>query len=86
MDDYHTTKKDIMNGLEVNPQERNRLKDEDIYEELVSEFDSVSISGLTVEMEEIFKIGRTSNILPGILQCLLSCDGKSTESLVLSVR
>ena len=29
--EYHTSKKDIMNGLEVNPQEKYRLKEEDIY-------------------------------------------------------
>lgn len=30
--EYHTSKKDIMNGLEVNPQEKYRLRNEDIYE------------------------------------------------------
>jgi len=30
--EYHTSKKDIMNGLEVNPQEKYRLKEEDIYQ------------------------------------------------------
>mmetsp|Transcript_41842 Transcript_41842/g.64005 ORF Transcript_41842/g.64005 Transcript_41842/m.64005 type:complete len:457 (-) Transcript_41842:45-1415(-) len=31
--DYHTSKKDISNGIEVNPQENFRLHGEDIYEE-----------------------------------------------------
>lgn len=31
--EYHTSKKDISNGIEVNPQENFRLKSEDIYEE-----------------------------------------------------
>jgi hypothetical protein len=31
--DYHTSKKDISNGLEVNPQEQFRLKKEDDYNE-----------------------------------------------------
>lgn len=31
--DYHTSKKDISNGLEVNPQEQFRIKTEDIYNE-----------------------------------------------------
>lgn len=31
--EYHTSKKDISNGIEVNPQEQFRLKQEDIYEE-----------------------------------------------------
>jgi hypothetical protein len=31
--EYHTSKKDISNGLEVNPQETFRLKNEDIYSE-----------------------------------------------------
>lgn len=31
--DYHTSKKDISNGLEVNPQEQFRIKTEDIYSE-----------------------------------------------------
>lgn len=30
--EYHTSKKDIMNGLEVNPQEKYRLRNEDIYD------------------------------------------------------
>ena len=30
--EYHTSKKDIMNGLEVNPQAKYRLKNEDIYD------------------------------------------------------
>jgi hypothetical protein len=32
LNDYHTTKKDIAAGLEVNPQEVYRLESEDIYE------------------------------------------------------
>lgn len=31
--EYHTSKKDISNGIEVNPQETFRLHNEDIYEE-----------------------------------------------------
>ena len=31
--DYHTSKKDISNGLEVNPQEQFRIKSEDLYNE-----------------------------------------------------
>ena len=31
--DYHTSKKDISNGLEVNPQEQFRIKGEDVYSE-----------------------------------------------------
>jgi hypothetical protein len=31
--EYHTSKKDISNGIEINPQENYRLKNEDIYEE-----------------------------------------------------
>jgi len=34
--DYHTSKKDISNGLEVNPQEQFRIKTEDIYSEAPS--------------------------------------------------
>jgi hypothetical protein len=30
--EYHTSKKDIMNGLEVNPQEKYRLRNEDVYD------------------------------------------------------
>lgn len=32
LNDYHTTKKDIAAGLEVNPQETYRIESEDIYE------------------------------------------------------
>ena len=32
LNDYHTTKKDIAQGLEVNPQEMYRIEAEDIYE------------------------------------------------------
>ena len=32
LNDYHTTKKDIAAGLEVNPQETDRIESEDIYE------------------------------------------------------
>lgn len=31
--EYHTSKKDISNGIEINPQENYRLNEEDIYEE-----------------------------------------------------
>jgi len=31
--DYHTSKKDISNGIEVNPQENFRIHSEDIYDE-----------------------------------------------------
>lgn len=34
--EYHTSKKDIMNGLEVNPQEKYRLKTEDVYDAATS--------------------------------------------------
>jgi len=32
--DYATSKKDISNGVEVNPKEEYRLKKEDIYDEM----------------------------------------------------
>jgi hypothetical protein len=34
--EYHTSKKDISNGIEINPNENYRLLDEDIYEENVT--------------------------------------------------
>lgn len=46
--DYHTSKKDISNGLEVNPQEQFRLKNEDLYSESaikVSKVDTTINSG-----------------------------------------
>jgi hypothetical protein len=42
--EYHTSKKDIMNGLEVNPQEKYRLKNEDVYDAATG---SVSSGGST---------------------------------------
>jgi hypothetical protein len=35
--DYATSKKDIREGVEVNPDEQFRLKKEDIYEELAGQ-------------------------------------------------
>lgn len=64
--EYHTSKKDIQNGIEVNPQENFRMTSEDIYKEVAgakqssqgsSDFDSSSstdeITNFNMEVQKI---------------------------------
>ena len=45
--EYHTSKKDIMNGLEVNPQEKYRLKNEDVYDAGTGQINSSTTSSVS---------------------------------------
>ena len=57
LNEYHTTKKDIAAGLEVNPQENFRIESEDIYEG----------SKNTIKNIEVIKGKKPPKVVPSVL-------------------